>query len=290
MTEEEYKQEWLAGKHQSVYNSCRFAEDKVQYCKDWIKENVPWANIDNPSNVVDIICKQKIRIIEDADYRKLCSDWSDKYWAITHVDGELRIPTPFMGYIGHMGFLYETCKENLKPGMIVKMNHGSGWNIKINTVNDQVIKNVVDKVNNWANLNYAYIAGYEAQYENITPGVLFQNILVDTPTDYGFWCINGKIEGISLTKKLGKNLEEYIAFVDKNGKQNPWYIGIKPAMDNLSKKQMQMVNSMIPYVEELAKPFDFVRVDFYYVDGKPYFGEMTFTPCSGRLDLGTIGG
>ena len=151
MTEEEYKQEWLAGKHQSVYNSCRFAEDKVQYCKDWIKENVPWANIDNPSNVVDIICKQKVRIAIDKEYCKLCSQWSDKYWALTHVTPNIQIPTPYMCY-GPLD--YNACKEYLKPGMIVKMTHGSGWNIKVNTVNEQVIENVIQKTNEWGKLKY----------------------------------------------------------------------------------------------------------------------------------------
>ena len=29
---------------------------------------------------------------------------------------------------------------------------------------------------------------------------------------------------------------------------------------------------------KLSSPFPFVRVDFYEIDGKPVFGEMTFTP------------
>ena len=28
--------------------------------------------------------------------------------------------------------------------------------------------------------------------------------------------------------------------------------------------------------EDLAKPFQFVRVDFYYTNNKIYFGELTF--------------
>jgi len=31
----------------------------------------------------------------------------------------------------------------------------------------------------------------------------------------------------------------------------------------------------------LSKPFPFVRADFYNVDGKPIFGELTFTPAAG---------
>ena len=38
---------------------------------------------------------------------------------------------------------------------------------------------------------------------------------------------------------------------------------------------------MIDAAEELGRDFDFVRVDFYEVDGRPRFGEMTFYPGSG---------
>lgn len=31
----------------------------------------------------------------------------------------------------------------------------------------------------------------------------------------------------------------------------------------------------------LAEDKSFVRIDFYEVDGKPYFGEITFYPASG---------
>lgn len=40
LTEEEYKSEWVAGLHQTDYNNCRFADDKLEYCKDWLSKNV----------------------------------------------------------------------------------------------------------------------------------------------------------------------------------------------------------------------------------------------------------
>lgn len=39
--------------------------------------------------------------------------------------------------------------------------------------------------------------------------------------------------------------------------------------------------TMIAAAETLGHGFDFVRVDFYEIDGKPRFGEMTFYPGSG---------
>ena len=59
----------------------------------------------------------------------------------------------------------------------------------------------------------------------------------------------------------------------------------------------ECLEEMLSYAEILSKPFPFVRVDFYEVDGHVYFGELTFTPtgCLGTyytekadLELGEI--
>ena len=39
---------------------------------------------------------------------------------------------------------------------------------------------------------------------------------------------------------------------------------------------------MVKLSKKLSEDFQFVRVDLYNVDGKIYFGELTFTPASGR--------
>ena len=40
-------------------------------------------------------------------------------------------------------------------------------------------------------------------------------------------------------------------------------------------------DNMIKIAEKLAEDFKFVRVDLYNIDGKIYFGELTFTPRGG---------
>ena len=39
----------------------------------------------------------------------------------------------------------------------------------------------------------------------------------------------------------------------------------------------------------LAEGFPFVRVDFYEIDGRVYFGEMTFTPGAGNFSYKSEG-
>ena len=40
---------------------------------------------------------------------------------------------------------------------------------------------------------------------------------------------------------------------------------------------------MIEIAKKLSADFKFVRVDLYDIDGKVYFGELTFTPTNGVL-------
>ena len=44
---------------------------------------------------------------------------------------------------------------------------------------------------------------------------------------------------------------------------------------------------MLKVAERLAKPFPVVRVDLYNINGKIYFGEMTFTSLGGLMNYYT---
>ena len=44
-------------------------------------------------------------------------------------------------------------------------------------------------------------------------------------------------------------------------------------------------DEMILLAENLSDKFPFVRVDFYSINGKTIFGEMTFYPSDGRKDF-----
>ena len=44
---------------------------------------------------------------------------------------------------------------------------------------------------------------------------------------------------------------------------------------------------MLQIAEKLAKDFPCVRVDLYNVNGKIYFGELTFTSLGGIMDFYT---
>jgi hypothetical protein len=288
----EYKEKWARGEIKSDYDDCRYAPDKSAYAREWIKKAHANIDPDTPKNIVDRICHLKLEDIEHPDipYINLKTRWSDKvgvYEELANMNlREICLPYEFKTYS-------ETLDENnlfeldMKPKdwtYIIKCNHGSGWNLLYRPCQSNH-KVVMDKINGWLATNYAYISGLEMQYKWIKPGYIIQPVMVYKPLDWSFWCENGEIEGVGLTRKNGKNFEDYIAFVDKYGNQNDWFIGGDPEQTNINSKQKEILKQMIPYVERIAKQFKFVRCDMYYMNGKVYFGEATFTPCSGILDI-----
>lgn len=289
MTEAEYKELWLNGESetQTDYNDARFVDNKLDYAKKWVAEHINYEN-----EYTKIVIPQKYRMITDPAFCELCSRWVDKISVYDELASygldSIALPYNCM----HYGEMTLDDFHGLNGNYIVKCNHGSGWNKFINTETvDKAF--IVDQINSWQKLNYAYITGYEAQYKDIKPGVLIQpdmncsgkvHTFKDILLDYSFYCYQGEIMSIALTKKISKAIEEHIAFVDKEGHGIERVIGLAHyEMYDLTKTLKRIVDEMKPYVYKIASLFDFVRVDMYYINGKVYFGETTFTPSAGRI-------
>lgn len=283
MSEEEYRQEWLKGLYHTDYNNCRFAEDKVQYAKDWIKDKLPTVDLDNPKNIVDRInyCK-----LFDTNPDKAL--WCNKIWAyrkIKEIYPELAIEP---AYIFETDKFTQEMFDSIPDGKwIFKCNHGSGWNLKFDKKEGVSAQFLIDKLNEWLSLDYSFLSGWEWQYHGMPRGIIVQPDLGDL-LDWSFWCEDGKIEGVQISKKLGKNLEFFYCWCNEFGEQSDYYIGITPMLRKLPESKKIILEKIKPYALDLAKGFKFVRADFYCVNGFPKFGEMTFSPCSGKLIISKV--
>lgn len=279
MTEEEYRQEWLKGLHHTDYNNCRFAEDKTKFAEEWITKKDLSINLVNPQNIVDRInwCK-----IYDKDDRKPI--WTDKIFA----HQELSISS-VKDIVISPAYIFRTTEFTLDMfnqipdgKWFFRCNHGSGWNMRFEKKKGNDPTYLISKLNEWLSLNYAYIGGYEWQYEHIEPGIIIQPDLGQL-LDWEFWCENGEIKYIQLSRKFGKNLEEFFAFTDGEGNKPDLYIGIEPMRFKLLDRERIIYEKMKPIIKKLASDFKFVRVDLYYINGEVKFSELTFSPCSGKL-------
>lgn len=285
MTEEEYRQEWLKGLHHTDYNNCRFAEDKTQYAIEWTKKNVPNVNLENPQNIVDRInwCK-----IYDKNERKAI--WADKIAAHYQIalNPELKNILIQPSYIWFKNEFTLDMFNHLPDGKwFFRCNHGSGWNMRFEKKKGNDPSYLISKMNEWLFLNYAYIGGYEWQYENINRGIIIQPDLGQLK-DWNFWCENGEIKYVQTVRKVGKNLEEFLTFTDADGNTPDAYIGVKPMRLHLLDSEKVILEKMKPIVKKLASDFKFVRVDLYSINGQVKFSELTFSPCSGKLIIHSL--
>ena len=283
----------LEKEHKVGYEDFRFAttfEDKQNLSERWIKENCPEINLTSPgSNLANKINYWKIH-----DHNPKKSLWADKcavYKELYDLGLEdIRIPILYEKYKPSDSDIREALELCRVNDCILKCNHGSGYNIRFNATEGINYDFLAQKIRGWLDTNYAYIAGYEWQYETITPAILVQPSLFPrdvNPTDYQFYCENGNIVAVEIQRKASKVIIEHIAFTDIEGKDLDWCFGTWPLQKGLNPEQKEAVAAMRPVVETIAKLFRFVRVDLFWVNKRIYFCEATFCPCSGVLDYHT---
>ncbi|WP_373488950.1 ATP-grasp fold amidoligase family protein [Blastomonas sp.] len=113
-------------------------------------------------------------------------------------------------------------------------------------------------------------------YGQIPRGVLVEPFIGCNgllPLDYKLYVFGGKVSVIQV--HLERETRHRWMLFDRNWQ----WVSTKSRSDNLAPPVS--LDRMIGAAETLAQGFDFVRIDFYEVQGQPRFGEMTFYPGSG---------
>ena len=122
------------------------------------------------------------------------------------------------------------------------------------------------------------------QYKDVKHYIIIENYLGkdngDLPEDYKFYCMNGKSKYVMVCadREIGKAAKYF--YFDRNWNMMPY---TKDALEDPKRviPKPEHIDEAFDYAEKLSKDFPFVRVDLYIVDGKIYFGELTFTPSAG---------
>lgn len=182
----------------------------------------------------------------------------------------------------------------LPDSFVIKANHGSGDAIivKDKTMVDEVeVKKAMGKA---ISQKFGYREG-EPHYLKIKPCIIAEKLLeqnndawTTSIVDYKIWCFSGKPAYIWACYSRSKE-GVYVETHDLNWGYHPEKSvfthhykdgkGIVPKPKCLKK--------MIDVATILSSGFPQVRVDLYEIDGKVYFGELTFTSNGGYNDFYT---
>lgn len=129
-----------------------------------------------------------------------------------------------------------------------------------------------------------YFEGRQWPYKNVNPRVIAEQYMVDESgyelKDYKFFCFDGEPKIMFIASDRGKEGEDTkFDFFDMKFK----HLNLKnghPMSDKMISKP-ESFEKMKELAAILSKGIPHVRIDFYDINGKIYFGEMTFFHHSG---------
>jgi len=243
---------------------------------------------------VDLDWKHPKTIDEKINWLKYYSDTSqwtllaDKYRVRKYVTdcGLEDILVPLYGKWDHAE---DIDWDGLPRQFVMKPNHGSKDVLICKDKQKLNIDYWTKEADKWLHTDYSRLKG-ETHYRAIPPCIIAEQLL-DTDKqavksssliDFKVWAFDGKPAYIWCCMNRTADSVEVITY-DTNWNAHPEY------SENsyhffLTEKRLprpMMLDKMLDAAARLSKGFPQVRVDFYEVDGKLYFGEMTFTSSAG---------
>ena len=262
----------------SVYKSltARVLSDEG-WCRDMFALCHGYAlNLDNPRTL-----NEKINWLKLYNRRSDYTNWADKYKVrdyIRDIFGE-RYLIPLLAVEDDPRQIEF---DALPEPYIIKSTHSSGHTIIVRNKSQMDYPKVVKQCCHWLSTNL-YREGREWCYKNIPPKIVVEQLLLDEegmiPLDYKFHCFNGKIAAIQVD--LDRQTNHRRNFYDIDWAQLPftWSVcaGDKPLWpQGRDIEKPTVLREMIEMTELLAETFSYVRIDWYVVANRIYFGEVTF--------------
>lgn len=173
--------------------------------------------------------------------------------------------------------------EKLPSKFVLKTTNGSHTNILCEDKNKLNIELTVKTLNEWLTKRSSKL-GREWAYYDIQPRIICEAYLEKDENndliDYKFFCFNG--HPFSLYVITERFLEDGIklGIYDTKFNRLPYK---RSDIRGLTTDAVKPGNfdEMIEIAKKLSEDFPHVRVDLYNIDGKIYFGELTFYTAGG---------
>lgn len=210
-------------------------------------------------------------------YTELVDKYEVKSYVSEVIGEEFVIPT-----IGTWNSLEEIDFDTLPEQFVLKCTHDSGGVVIVKD------KDKFDKLRDCKKLegnlkkNFFY-SGREWPYKNVKPRLIAEPYMTNGEqkelADYKLMCFNGKVKCSFVCTDRNSESGLKVTFFDKNWEVMPFERHYPKS--TIMIKKPSSYEKMIELAEKLSAGIPFVRVDFYEIDDRPYFGELTFYPGGG---------
>lgn len=205
----------------------------------------------------------------------------DKYKVRKYIENKIGAEylIPFYGVYDNFD---EIDFSQLPNQFVLKPNHTSG-DIYIckdkNKINDRELRKTVNK---WLKRRY-YWLHREWPYKKIKPKIICEAFITDTgkvPDDFKVLCFDGKAKLIEVHTGRFDNNHKLTTFTPDWARSTLMH-DFPPFIETYDRPLL--LDKMIELSETLAANLAHIRVDWYIVNNKLYFGELTLYFCAGFI-------
>jgi hypothetical protein len=248
-------------------------------------------NLDNPQTF-----NEKLQWLKLYDRNPIYTQLVDKYevrkYIANTIGGEYLVPL-----LGIWDNFDQIDFEKLPNQFVLKCTHDSGGLVICRDKGKLDIYKARKKINKSLKRNF-YLAGREWPYKDVKPRIIAEKYMEDESvailnsqseqlmpaglTDYKFYCFDGRPEYLYVSKGLENHSTARVSFYDMNFIEGPFGRKDFASYDTKPPKPLNF-EKMKQLAVKLSKGYTFLRVDLYEINGKIYFSELTFHPCSGLM-------
>jgi len=177
--------------------------------------------------------------------------------------------------------------EDLPEQFVIKCTHDCGSVVLCRDKKNFDIESARKRINKALKVKYYGKNLREWVYSQIKPRIIVEEFMANDKNediiDYKFFCFNGEPKIMYISRGLENHATASISFADMDYKLSDIERADYKALKKLPPKPKSF-EEMKRLAKKLSKGFPQVRVDFYEIKGKPYFGELTFYTCGGVIN------
>lgn len=241
-------------------------------------------NLNNPETF-----NEKLQWLKLHDRKSNYTIMVDKYEVKSYVSkligDQYIIPT-----IGVYNKFSEIDFDKLPNQFVIKCTHDSGGIIICKNKEQLDIKSVNKTITKLLKRNF-YYQGREWPYKNVSPKIIIEKYMEDknnkSMVDYKFFCFNGKPEIMYISEGLENHDTAQMSFYNMDFELMTIKRKDYKLLEHIPKKPKNF-EKMKEFASILSKNIPHLRVDFYEINEKLYFGELTFYTCSGFIPFETL--
>jgi hypothetical protein len=210
------------------------------------------------------------------EYTKMVDKYQVKKYVADIIGDKYIIPT-----LGVWDKFDDIDFDKLPNQFVLKCTHDSGGIIICKDKSKFDYKKARTKINTSLKKNY-YFAGREWPYKNVIPKIIAEEFMVEEKNadlkDYKIFNFNGKPKLIQVDFDRFTNHKRNFYSIDWDFIEMELFYRNSP--QKIINKPLQL-HEMLKLSEKLAEKIPFSRIDFYSIQDKIYFGEITFFPEGG---------